>query len=1542
MSLCTTLTLTRAPASSPHSQPFGRACSITLHVHASGLLLYGAYVTTGRYDEEVARHIPTERLLLPRKDALARGLWGYCAMDNRAAPSATRPPPLPKQRAGSGQHALQHFPNKLHTRPSLPSRLSSVSSGSQPGKSNVVDLTADGTQQARRSGLGVVSSQEQVYGSPGVIEVEDDDGERPAKRAKMRGDGFRAEGDGGVDMAHQLAPGEPVRPITKPSASNKKATPFKRRRYGGESAARHANGLTPPPIATHLPPPKPTADFSPWTGTHPEDVLNEAVVKLGYSDKGPPGAAAYSECNSAKPALWPNLSAKNNMGLQTLSYLFAQVLEKRQVLGKCTAPSTFRPPPRVTVTDTKREAWLRDLANPDVPLRKQSRTIPHGIRGKGLMDQCLGKDIPLQRAVWLAKCVGANELRAFRRKGVSGAAAATGESKWVREWTVHVELFLEGVIGMCGGPDWQPRMNYAVKLAASLYVEKLLDAEHFLDWVVASFAEAGLERLPIWIIMTQIFWKDIVRFTRRGRKLAESVLERLHHITGLGGETNAMLKLRLQKLVAVLAVTNRGCLVIPQTWEKFKYLLTPASTPDRANASMAANLALRNDRLSKPLSRTPASIRSALVDLYTGLDGVGLRVDADKLTDICLSTIPSTAVLVPALLDWASSPYRHGTCRIYLAARLIGNMNAMGHETDSAILAYLGNAAVTTPSAQIERLYRVVGELVRISGFSVSRYLQWLISSGAMYEGQEAQCATGLLAALPVGNLPAHVVNLRQTLLSRLESAAGLQGEVKTAVDAFEHAVATSHVAVLEQAGSCDLLSLPVKVALAQQVRARIWPLAQDAGFGVDTFCLLRKVLESLPDVPALAELVEAVMSTDDSQLLATATDAVILHAESLAVLGQLQRLTDGIVERYRTLRSQQPLERTLILAISALAKRLPDTGPLTNLLASDLAICDHQGSLAVCSPASDSLIGMHASSLDSDDDIDAVFASGNSMDDQLAQRVFIRIVHRAGKPTPLGAGTVSKLSIWLNQLRLAGGSGFDQLVSNYFQSAFKAAGDGSNTMGMVTALVASGCAGLDAVAECAKQAATTQAANLAMLLLLSPDAPLASLHATERYRYRVMQARCATQHAETVLALLCNACQDPQFAVDEARVTDLVVSYATSMPTALRDAFEQSPQSAALIGNAGRLSRAIATRALPAGSSDEALSLRSIMRMASPLSVVFCAGVLEYRAEVEANSPDTERLVQDALTTAISSGNDVWPQLLGAVDESAKRALHEWAQEQLFLAASRIQDGTEPVTSEMVERYLDVLDVTNSPVTNRDDMGIFITLAEKFSEADKQLLELNVVAPGVTEKLSSLMRVLRIHLHICSLHVQSSETENEACKRARGHLLMALCALLANITIQTQPEDMPEYILDVASSLADSLAEAALTGIARSIAATKPLDPRMQALFGCVSAGTDAWLALASQVPPQGTQQQRALAKHQSASQQGLASGRPGAQTLAGTQQQQRAWPAHGGPNSRAPVEMKTTPFPLRRWEIMPDSTPVMGENDTSLSLGLFGARKV
>ena len=382
-----------------------------------------------------------------------------------------------------------------------------------------------------------------------AVDWEDKDGAPAAKKAKTSGPDFRSE-DGEQDMAYRTALGSPL--PTLPKARPSKAAVAVRDRSAGECPARRANGLEPPSMATRLPPPKKAADFSPWTGNHPEDTMNETVVKAGYFDKG--SGANLTECNSAKPSIWPNLNQKNNMGLQTLSHLYTQVMDKRQVLGKCTAPSTFKPPPRVTVTDTKREAWLRDLANPEIPLRKQSRTIPHGIRGRLLMDQCLAKDIPLQRAVWLAKCVGANELRAFRRKGISGAAAASGERKWIREWTAHVEQFLESVVASCGQPEWSSKMNYAAKVVTAIYTEKLLDADHYLDWIVTSLADAPVEKLPIWIILVQIHWKDIVGFVRRGKRLAEGILGRLDRLVGDNVEADDMLITRLQKLLSLIHI----------------------------------------------------------------------------------------------------------------------------------------------------------------------------------------------------------------------------------------------------------------------------------------------------------------------------------------------------------------------------------------------------------------------------------------------------------------------------------------------------------------------------------------------------------------------------------------------------------------------------------------------------------------------------------------------------------------------------------------------------------------------------------------------------------------------------------------------------------------------------------------------------------------------------------------------------------------------------------------------------------------------------
>jgi mediator of RNA polymerase II transcription subunit 12 len=173
-----------------------------------------------------------------------------------------------------------------------------------------------------------------------------------------------------------------------------------------------------PSSVPHFVPRKP-AGFFPWTGKHPEDLMSDTNVKSGYSDKAP--TPTEKELNTARVPLYN--AFKHKSGVDSLSVLFSLVLDQKSQYGTISSVSTFKPPPRVTLTEAKRKSWIADLANADVPLRRLSRTIPQGIRGQALLDQCLQSTVPWSRAIWFAKCVCANEIRTLKRKGTTPAIA---------------------------------------------------------------------------------------------------------------------------------------------------------------------------------------------------------------------------------------------------------------------------------------------------------------------------------------------------------------------------------------------------------------------------------------------------------------------------------------------------------------------------------------------------------------------------------------------------------------------------------------------------------------------------------------------------------------------------------------------------------------------------------------------------------------------------------------------------------------------------------------------------------------------------------------------------------------------------------------------------------------------------------------------------------------------------------------------------------------------------------------------------------------
>lgn len=1439
---------------------------------------------------------------------------------------------VPQRAVTGGPHALLQPPG---IRMTLPPKLSAVRSTSQPIK--FVDLTDASVEDRKRSFLPLSQNADFVT-SPDDVNAPEEELEPPAKRIKREGDEHKpVEGEEGdnTDEVHRIHPGSPLpAPPSFPSITAKLST-LRRNRMGIDPAARKAHGLEPPTAAVRLPPPKKAADFSPWTNNHPEDILNENVVKTGYFDKTQ--GANQTESNSAKATMCTSLNQKNNPGLQLLGILLSTVLEKRQVNGRCTAPSTFKPPPRVTVTDTKREAWLRDLANPEIPLRKQSRTIPHGIRGKLLMEQCLAKSIPLQRAVWLAKCVGANELRAFRRKGVSGPTAASGEAKWVREWTTHLQQFLEDVITMCGQEDWQRKMNYAVKLSYAFYTEKLLDKDHFLDWIVASVVDTDPPNLPIWLVLAQLYWKDLTLYTRRGRKLAGAILHHLDAMTKENRAADAPLKTRLQQLVLALATTSRACLIIPRRWDEFKHLFT-ADNADRTHNTAFGSVIRRNENLTRPLHNAQNS-RSTLLQLCTELDSIALDYDIANISSRCSTLVPDITQLVRALFDWASTQYRIGISRVYLTARIIAQHHTAGADTDSAILQYFSTVGDFN-AATVDHIHRVIVELVYLKAFAVGKYMRWLITSGMIVSGGANKCATSLVAALPTTDLPLHVVNTRKTILKRIGHPVDEAVAVHGIIDQLDNASATHTEQHRLSIGMPPGLGLSAKFDTCREICSWIGLKAKEDRATLDDVCIARTLIEQVQDLHSLATLVHSTLVVDDPAVLATLCDTINLHVESFAAMSELKPLMDSITDRYIACRSSQPLDRTLILALQNLASRFTDRAALIKLLKDDLLICEQQSSAIVCSPASDSLIGMHASTLDSDEDLDAVFASGNTMDEQLMQRVFIRVLQRTSKHATSGSRAMSRVCGWLNQLRSVDGAGtFENLVQSHISSILNDDSDYDFWENGIVHLVSSGCLSLSHVAEMTAGKVQSPETAVRMLpLFLSPEAVRVELHDVEKYRFRVQQDRCQDVNVVQIFSLVRIACRSSTFHEDDAVVRDFVLLAMSRQTVASIRADTDELSRTKMEG----LFAAILT-GQPLGQKE--MSVRDIIDLATPLSISFCTALLQCNKE-SASYSDKE--MSDALLEAFDNHSEVWPQLLEVAGEKVNAKARDWAKDQVPLTTAGSGDETK-VTLDS-NRLLNLLAVSSRLAPEADDTASVLTVTARVKDLESKFNELNDPGFDLQEQASDLLRQLHMLLQLVKLHLQPPSTDRPSAQEARIPLLAVFCSLITSSHLQLQ-QALQEELFDLASSLADDFSDSAIATTKSHCSPTVLSDARIRLILGSISDPVaENTLMLASHSQTHVSQQQRLLNRAMAAQQhspQPSGSRMP----LQGQAQHQRVL-SHGSPGfarfgglggpGGAAGEVKTTPFVVRQWEIFPDSAPIMGENDASLSLRLFGARKV
>jgi mediator of RNA polymerase II transcription subunit 12 len=1139
------------------------------------------------------------------------------------------------------------------------------------------------------------------------------------------------------------------------------------------------------------------ADFFPWVGNHPEDVLNEQTVKNGQFDKPP---QTWNESNTARSTLLNTF--KHRFSLQTLSALYGSVMQQRAQNQRITSGSAFKPPPRVTLTEAKRKAWLSDLANGTVPLRRLSRTIPQGIRGQLLLEQCLTNAVPISRAIWFAKCVGANEIRTLKRKGTSPTFAASAEAKWSKDWTTNIQQFIEALVKDCGKPDWRTSISYCLRLTTRLYSENLLDRDSFLDWILSSAENTPIEQLPVWLMILHIHSKDLTRSRRRGGRMAALLVDKLHSTqTPDEQEPNALVE-RLKKSVRDLVTSRPACFLMPQKWQQCEAVLLQCLLPDvEDHQKLMVYLRRINERASGPMAQPETLPFSPRQSLIRRLDAARAQYKVHQLAKECSRVCEDDDLRLLTTIEWSCTRFRHGEARLYLAVRLLRLWHRNGCDLDGALHKFLANSHAFQ-FLQAQLLHHLVTELVRSHDFSVSKYLQWLTARGALrtcfgdesriliasHGGSEIEMAielcdepTQLLTEMPLLHLPDHIKNLRSTLLSRL----GFDVENESAVlHHFKCSMAEQLQGICPETNdlrgqyeyrTSDLsrLSWTIKSELGHWLRrtvAACFPVKGKANFHkappntpeftLDQFTLIRGVLEQIDDISMLADVLCSASDSMDEEVLASVADSINAHLESLSAIGALDDLHRRMSQAYVSLKATKISLPTLAISLLDLGSRHPDVRLPVRALQEDIARGDKVNSIAAYSPFSDGMAeSLQQAGSTFVEDFEAVILSEPNMTEQTMNQLFTLVVERLKKDHVVANQEESRdsLCLLLARLRVFRPMHFDRLMSTWAKSIV--ASSDNSAVFLILALVNFACLPISAIVQNLQELRIDidsahfrySRRNVAWLLC---DSVATDRLRTEpaRYRFRTLWLQYLANNPTDALAIL------PIIKLEVVKLQRTFDLERTNwMLPLLSEIALQGSQRSSDYSPDTRVVLEEALGVLFQGDGDVHLKhvdIQNVIGICDDFSLPFCQLYLHITSEHPGSShEESGNGIVDALfslatkTTVVEDSavaSDAWLPLATAVNKGTACQLRERA-EQAFFTVNLPLLSSRPGASSLgghleasilcVTRHLDVVSKMAYTIPETGDVGIWSQVNEKLAAVWRALNVNNV--PTATTPVS-------------------------------------------------------------------------------------------------------------------------------------------------------------------------------------------------------------
>lgn len=448
--------------------------------------------------------------------------------------------------------------------------------------------------------------------------------------------------------------------------------------------------------------------------------------------------------------------------------------------------SSFRVPGRLTLNDSKRQAWFADLANPDVPLTKLGKNVPHGAKGHDLLELMYTNNIAIPRAVWFLRVFGANETAGLRNKpnynptqySVEWAGVVTSYiKKQLSEITlpsaprpgVNIKQSFKGVLhDKTSRERWVNRFAYCLSLLKSFYTEGMVDHRTFLSWLVSIMASCNLAQAAIVARMAEEYLDDMTASRPLAHHFVDACLSRLAEIAASPSkeylsDAEALLVIILQRLCIVLP----DAFVSPKLWQTYQTILEIVMNSDALDISETSgaqsvrqvlannfqSISRRNEAMlfvNMP-QLAPAQLGSSVQEikvfvllaiLTVTLTRLQLLNSISKTTNMntisfFTDDLEDTKRKLDLLLTWCVTPLQFGDHRAFAAVTLLTKWRQRASNRtirrpdqflQDELFKWLDRSEVAADPKVISTVSMVFGKLVDKQLFSYDHYIQRLIA----------------------------------------------------------------------------------------------------------------------------------------------------------------------------------------------------------------------------------------------------------------------------------------------------------------------------------------------------------------------------------------------------------------------------------------------------------------------------------------------------------------------------------------------------------------------------------------------------------------------------------------------------------------------------------------------------------------------------------------------------------------------------------------------------------------------------------------------